>query len=88
MKREEVLQSAGTLINGDRHADYGSAWDNHKRIADIWSVILKQPVTPSQVALCMVGVKIARLVNDPSKADSWVDIAGYAALGSEMEDAE
>jgi hypothetical protein len=36
----------------------------------------------------MVGVKIARLVNDPSKADSWVDIAGYAALGSEMEDAE
>lgn len=88
MNREDVLQSAAALINGDRQADYGSAWDNHKRIADIWSVIMQRPVTPSQVALCMVGVKIARLINDPSKADSWVDIAGYAALGSEMEEAE
>lgn len=88
MKREEVLRSAGELINGDRHADYGSAWDNHQRIAQIWSVVLGRSITPAQVALCMVGVKIARLVNDPTKADSWVDIAGYAALGAEMEDAE
>jgi hypothetical protein len=88
VNRKDVLLSAASLINGDRHADYGSAWENHKRIADIWSVVFGHPVTPAQVALCMVGVKIARLVNDPSKADSWVDIAGYAALGSEMEDAE
>lgn len=88
MKREEVLRSAGELINGDRHDDYGSAWENHQRIAQIWSVVLGHKVTPVQVALCMVGVKIARLVNDPAKADSWVDIAGYAALGSEIEDAE
>lgn len=88
MKREEVLRSAGELINGDRQADYGSAWDNHHRIAQIWSVVLGRSITPAQVALCMVGVKIARLVNDPTKADSWVDIAGYAALGAEMEDAE
>jgi hypothetical protein len=88
VNRDDVLREAGSLISGDRHVDYGDAWENHKRIADIWSVIFRTNVTPSQVALAMAGVKIARLVNDPTKMDSWVDIAGYAALGAEMEDAE
>ena len=88
MVREEVLRQAGDLISGDRHTDYGSAYDNHMRIARIWSVVLQQDITPEQVAACMIGVKLARLVNDNTKADSWVDIAGYAALGSEMAGAQ
>lgn len=82
--REDILNEASDLINGDRHADYGSAYDNHLRIATIWGVILGVSVSPAQVALCMSGVKIARLANDITKADSWIDLAGYAALGGEM----
>lgn len=84
MKRDEVLSKAGELINGDRHTDYGEAYANHLRIARIWAVILGHEVEPAQVALCMLGVKVARLSNDIQKADSWIDIAGYAALGAEM----
>jgi hypothetical protein len=87
MKREQVLHQAGELINGQRHSDYGTAWENHERIARIWSVVLGVYVKPEQVALCMLGVKIGRLVNDIHKADSWIDIAGYAALGAEMAEA-
>lgn len=83
-----VLQNAGDLITGDRHVQYGHALDNHLRIARIWSVILQQEITPAQVAACMIGVKLARLVNDNIKPDTWVDIAGYAALGSEMAGTE
>jgi len=84
LTRDQILSDASALINGDRHDDYGSAYDNHLRIATIWGVILGVPVTPAQVALCMAGVKIARLANDITKTDSWIDLAGYAALGGEM----
>ena len=33
------------------------------------------------VASMMIDVKQARLENDPTHRDSWVDIAGYAAGG-------
>jgi hypothetical protein len=32
----------------------------------------------------MVGLKLARLTEDMTKDDSWVDIIGYAALGGEI----
>jgi hypothetical protein len=85
LDRAGILDRAKELINGDRHDDYGSALDNHHRIARIWEVILGvDRITPSQVALCMAGLKMARLAFDPTKEDSWVDMAGYAALGGEM----
>tara|TARA_R100000657_G_C4632508_1_gene80168 strand:+ start:408 stop:668 length:261 start_codon:yes stop_codon:yes gene_type:complete len=84
MKREEILQEAETLINGDRAKDYGDAYINHKRIADMWSVVFGKEVTVRQVILCMIAMKVARLVHD-SKEDSWVDVCGYAALGGELD---
>jgi hypothetical protein len=86
--RERVLAEARELIDGDRDKDYGPAYVNHDRIARIWEVILGIPIEPSQVALCMAGVKMARLVHTLDKADSWVDLAAYAALGAEMIGAE
>jgi hypothetical protein len=32
----------------------------------------------------MIGLKLARLTNDMKQDDTWVDIAGYAALGGEI----
>ena len=83
MKREELLQKASDLVNGERAADYGDAWENHSRIARIWSGILGQEIKPEQVYMCMIGVKLARLTNTPEHLDSWMDICGYAALGGE-----
>lgn len=82
--RREVLETAANLISGDRHKDYGCAHENFQRIADLWSPIIGQEITPAQVALCMTQLKVARLVTSPLHADSWIDAAGYIALGAEI----
>ena len=43
-------------------------------------------VTEQHVALMMDWLKTARLLNDLSKADSWIDKCGYSALGAEFSD--
>jgi len=78
------LQTADELINGDRAKDYGSVSENFQRIADLWSVVLGVGVTPEQVALCMIQLKVARLVNTPEHKDSWVDIAGYVGCAEKL----
>ena len=82
--RQFFLKTAEELINGPRAKEYGPARKNHERIAQIWSIILEQELTPEQVVACMVGLKLARLSEDMTKDDSWVDIIGYAALGGEI----
>jgi|TARA_Y100000114_G_scaffold56204_1_gene51457 hypothetical protein len=82
--RQFFLKTAEELINGERAKEYGPARKNHERIAQIWSIILEHEVTPEQVVACMVGLKLARLSEDMTKDDSWVDIIGYAALGGEI----
>jgi len=84
MTREEILQEAMRLTSTDRQKNYGEPFINHKRIADIWTVLLGVDVTPSQVALCMVGVKLARLVETPDHQDSFVDMAAYASIAGEI----
>jgi uncharacterized protein DUF6378 len=41
--------------------------------------VLGITVTPAQVALCLIDLKMARLSRDPAHLDSIVDVAGYAA---------
>ena len=53
-------------------------------IAARWSMTLGVQITPAQVALCMIDVKLARLAHDPAHADSAIDVAGYAALLREV----
>ena len=88
MKREDILKSAIGLINGDRAKDYGDAFENHKRIAELWSVVFGIKVTTQQVVLCLILLKVARLVYSPSKKDSWIDIAGYSGIGGEFVEKE
>lgn len=82
--RKEILETALELTTGDRNKSYGDPYDNHQRIANIWKEILGCDVTASQVALCMVGVKLARLVETPDHFDSFVDGAAYMAIAGEI----
>ena len=93
MKRDEVLDKAKSLISGDRQEDYGDATQSFRAIADGWNVIVSRaikqngtfaPLTPAHVALMMDWLKTTRLLNDTSHQDSWVDKAGYSALGAEI----
>jgi len=92
MKRDEVLDTAKKLINGDRAKDYGDAHENHSRIAAGWNIIVEGAMkshgylTASHVALMMDWVKSARLVENIEHQDSWIDKCGYSALGGEHSD--
>ena len=89
MNRSEVLNAAYKCVNGSRETDYGSPEDNFTIIANLWTVYLTSKVhwkiEPRDVAAMMTLVKIARVSNGAPKEDNWVDIAGYAACGGEIE---
>lgn len=84
MNRTEILSEAARLTTTERDKAYGTPRTNHDRIAGIWSVILGIEVTPEQVALCMAGVKIARLVETPTHLDSFIDGAAYFSIAGEI----
>lgn len=79
---ETILEEAARLTSRDRHADYGHPLHDFSRVARIWSGVLLDKlkpdvmVSPEDVALCMVGVKIGRECNKP-KRDNRVDGCGY-----------
>jgi len=76
MKPEDLIRLAIDLVNVDRQRDYSHPLDNFTKISKIWSAILDIEISPEQVALCMVGVKIARETHAP-KDDNIVDGVGY-----------
>jgi hypothetical protein len=84
--RTKILETAAGYIDGPRANDYGSAQENFSRIGTMWGAILGTPnaVSAEEVAMCLVALKLSRLANTPSHEDSWVDLAGYAALGGEI----
>ena len=92
MKRDEVLDKAKELINGQRAKDYGDAFTNHSRVANGWNIIMNGALmshgylTEQHVILMMDWMKTARLLETMDHNDSWVDKIGYTALGAEFSE--
>ena len=78
-----MLKHATDVLT-DRSKTYGDPRQSMAAIAARWSLTLGQPVTPAQVVLCMIDLKLARLRRDPGHQDSMVDVIGYAALLNEV----
>lgn len=86
MNAPMLLQHAAGVIE-HREGIYGPPQELFAQIARRWSLVLGTEVTPAQVALCLIDLKMARLIRDPSHIDSIVDVAGYAAILGEVADA-
>ena len=85
LPRVEALRTAASIITGDRDTQYGGPEENFDRIAKIWSIVLGVTVTREDVAMCMVGLKVARYASKSGfQPDTWIDIAGYAGCGYEV----
>lgn len=83
--RVEALREAARVIAGDRDVQYGSPEDNLGRIAEIWTTLFGYKFTAEDVAMAMVGLKLARYASKSGfQPDTWVDIAGYAGCGYEV----
>ena len=76
---DAVLRRAADIL-AIRSKTYGDPRQSMAAIAARWSVTLGHPVTPAQVALCMIDLKLARLVRDSRHLDTIRDVAGYTAL--------
>lgn len=94
--KRSVLETAIQTV-ADRGVPYGGVEDNFNRIARLWTshlfnrfdvneggMVEIAMLDASDVAMMMALMKIARLQANPSHADSWVDVAGYAACGGEI----
>jgi Domain of unknown function (DUF6378) len=83
MNGPELLEHAATLVNR-RRREYGEPVDVFEQVARRWSLTLGSKVSPAQVVLCLIDLKLARLTRDPRHPDSQVDVAGYAAVLREV----
>lgn len=95
--RAQVLDEAKSLIVGDRNNQYGEPDQDFQRTANALNAFgfRKESssgehawLAPDDVATIQILVKLSRLQWNPSKRDSWVDVAGYAACGAECAGAE
>lgn len=96
--REEILSAAEKCVCGDREQDYGSPENNFRTIAGMWSTYLSAALSDlfiqgqcaimiesKDVAAMLALLKIARIASGHAKEDNWIDLAGYAACGGELE---
>lgn len=80
--REFILQEANKAV-ANRGTDYGKPSENFDRIAELWGGYIGINFQAEDVGIMMMMVKISRIMETPSHVDSWVDIAGYAAITAE-----
>jgi hypothetical protein len=83
MTGDQMLQHVVGII-AERGAAYGDAAISMATVAARWSITLGHPVTPAQVLLCLIDLKLSRLQNNPKHQDSVCDLAGYAAVLQEV----
>ena len=90
--RAEILDAAKAIVTGEREQQYGKPEDNFRMIGNLWEIYLKArcldrdgglDILPEDVAMMMSLLKIARIASGNYKADSFVDLAGYAACAGE-----
>lgn len=82
--RADILDCAKKYVTQDRQATHGEPEDSFRRIAEFWSTYLQQRITTKDVSVMMTLLKVARLDDNPSNADNWIDACGYLACGGEM----
>ena len=85
--RADVLDTAKDYVTKDRAAEHGDMENNFNTIARYWSVHLDAQITPTDVAVMMNLLKVARIKSNPKSKDNWVDGAGYMACGGEIASA-
>ena len=87
MTRTELLNEAiERVTRGTR--EYGTVEDNFGLIAELWNgylrAVSRESLEGVDVAAMMILLKLARSVTGGQKADTWLDIAGYAACAAEL----
>lgn len=91
--REEILREAIRTVCEDRNTQYGEPEDSFHVIAEFWTTYIREKcvsqdaidvcISEEDVGMLMVLFKVARAICG-TKADTYIDIAGYAACAGEI----
>ena len=91
MTRKDILEAALKCVNGDRDEQYGKPEYSFDIVARLWTDYLEGKNAPQHfivakdVAAMLALLKIGRISTGASKDDNWIDLAGYAACGGEID---
>lgn len=90
--RATILDGAAEAVNVTRNVSYGEPENNFANIARLINAHLiarfgadAPTLSNGDVAIIGIAFKLGRLGGNMSHMDSWMDVAGYAACGAEME---
>lgn len=92
-KKQNILEEANGLINGDRQADYGHPIDDFSNTSSYWTTWLRSKgylkdgveLGPEDIPPMMVLLKLSRESNRP-KRDNKVDGVGYFGTWEMVEE--
>ena len=84
MRRAEILSSAAKIVTG-RDIQHGDVENSFPRIAQMWSAYKGVEFTPVDVTVMLILLKVARISSGHQNSDNFIDIAGYAACGGELQ---
>ena len=90
-----AARGGGLRVRAEREEDYGTPEDSFRVIGELWETYIKEKcvgdpaaeacIVPEDVAALLALLKIARIATGHGKSDNWVDLAGYAACGGELQ---
>src|ERR1700733_2265400 len=78
-----ILNEATRSIT-DHIIDYGEPAANYERASALVSLILNKPVTPYEIAMIKLAVKLSRIAETPDLRKSYVELIACAALAGEF----
>jgi hypothetical protein len=74
-----ILHQAAETV-AQRRQQYGPPAEHFEQVARRWSLSIGTTVTPLDVLLCLLDLKLVRLAHDPKHRDSLVDLIGYSVV--------
>lgn len=92
--RADILDAAKQCVCKDRNDQYGEPEESLGAIAEFWQTFLRRKkgvdieINAEDASAMMILFKIARTTTGKPKIDSWIDMAGYAACGGEIQEGE
>jgi hypothetical protein len=82
----DLLNEATRSIT-DHMVDYGEPAANYERASALVSLILNKPVTPYEIAMIKLAVKLSRIAETPDLRKTYVEMIACAALAGEFVNA-
>jgi len=84
--RSSVLDTAKQYVTEDREAMHGEMEDNFESIGMLWEQYFSYEwsFSPTDVAVMMTLLKIARIKTNKDNPDNYIDACGYMACAGEL----